>query len=207
MITIHDPILHGEKGSDRNKKLSEFSFTVDIDDVRDALSLAMAIRGLVALYFKNQLPVHAILKFIDEIPFYLMREEKSKRLIKITCNSLLIGVDLSWDVVDESAQGTSIRQITAINCDVRITAVVRNERDKVFLSELACAFLPLCFRLWLDESSVFLSLLNTADTGDDITLILTVQRGRLVYILFCPGKPELVHTVPFLEAESEFVAV
>ena len=68
MITIHDPILHGEKGSDRNKKLSEFSFTVDIDDVRDALSLAMAIRGLVALYFKNQLPVHAILKFIDEIP-------------------------------------------------------------------------------------------------------------------------------------------
>lgn len=167
----------------------------------------MAIRGLVALYFKNQVPVHAILKFIDDIPFSLMQREGSKRAIKITCDSLLVGTDLSWDVVDESVQGTSIRQVTAINCDARLTAVVRDEQDKVFLSKLANAFLPLCFRLWLDESAVFLSMLNTADAGDEITLILTVQSGRLVYILFCPGKPELIHTVPFLEAESDFVAV
>ena len=207
MIKIHDPILHAEKGAGKFRKPSEFSLTVDIDDTRDTLSLAMAIRGLVAFYFNMQLPVHAVLTFLDGIPLFTLRQEQDHKVIKISCHSLLIGTDLRWEPSEERAQGTAIRQVTAINCDVRITAEIRNEKDLVFLSQLANAFLPLCFRLWLDESAVLMGMLNTAEVGSEVTLILTIRHGSLVYILFRPGHPELVHTVPFLEADPEFLAI
>lgn len=206
MITIHDPILHAEKGSGQFRRPSEFSIMVDIDDIRDALSLAMALRGLVMFYFNIQLPIHAILKFIDNMPLFVLRQEQDRKVIKIICRSMLIGADLNWELSEERAHGTTIRQVTAINCDVRMTATVRNGKDLVFLSELANAFLPLCFKLWLDESAVLLGMLNTAEIGSEVTLILTIRRGRLVYILFRPGNPEFVHTVPFLEADPEFMA-